>query len=105
MGRFPLPLPLCSVASQLFHHFNLQRLSLYFGNEMISPKPGLGFGSALIFHERRRKKGEMSVKARLAIWKGGALLMPLIAHSPRPGTRLQSKGRAGVGVGLERARE
>lgn len=60
---------------------------------MISHKPGLGFGSALIFQEQRRKKGEMSVKARLAIWKGGALLMPLIAHSPRPGMRLQSKGR------------
>lgn len=105
MGPFPLPLSLCPVPSQLFHHFNLQRLSLYFGNEMISRKPGLGFGSALIFHERRRKEGGMSVKARLAIWKGGALLMPLIAHSPRPGMRLQSKGRAGVGEGLERARE
>lgn len=72
---------------------------------MISRKPGLGSGAALVFHERGRKKGEMSAKARLAIWKGGALLMPLIAHSPRPGTRLQSKGRAGVGVGLERVRE
>lgn len=72
MGQSPLPLSLCSVASQLFHHFNLQRLSLYFGNEMIPRKPGLGLGSALVFHERRRKEGEMSVEARLAIWKGGA---------------------------------
>lgn len=72
---------------------------------MISRKPGLGLGSALMFHERGRKEGEMSVKARLAIWKGGASLMPLIAHSLGPGMRLRSKGRAGVGEGLERARE
>lgn len=69
---------------------------------MISCKPGLGFGSALIFRERRRKKGEMYVKARLAIWKGGAFLMPLIAHSPRPAIRLQSKEIAGVGAGAGR---
>ena len=41
----------------------------------------------------------MYVKARLAIWKGAAFLMPLIAHSPRLAIRLQSKEIAGVGVG------
>lgn len=66
---------------------------------MISPKLGLGFGSVLVFRERRRRKGEMPVKARLAIWKGGAFLMPLIAHSPRPAIRLQPEEIAGVGVG------
>lgn len=50
------------------------------------------------FHEQRRKKGETHVKARLAIWKGGAFLLPLIAHSPRPVIRLQSEEIAGVGV-------
>lgn len=67
---------------------------------MISRKPGLEFGSTLIFPERRRKKGEMYVKARLAIWKGGAFPMPLIARSPRPAIRLQPKEIAGVGVGV-----
>lgn len=61
MGQSSLPLfslSLFSITSQLFHHFNLRRLSLNFGNEMISCKLGLGLGSALVFFVSREEKRE-----------------------------------------------
>lgn len=44
-------------------------------------------------------KGEVRGKARLAIWKGGAFPLPLIARSPRPAVRLELAEMAGAGVG------
>lgn len=42
-NRPPLP-SLCSITPQLFHHFNLQRSSLNFRNEMIFLQAGIGAG-------------------------------------------------------------
>lgn len=54
------------------------------------------------FTSGEENKGEMRVKARLAIWKGGAFPLPLIARSPRPAVRLEPEEMAGAGVGVGR---